>query len=52
MADGEHIIWVVGYRISDYYKVDEQTKTVLQIKVTGGTTDGREDQSTVDGRRC
>ena len=52
VADGEHIIWVVGYRISDYYKVDEQTKTVLQIKVTGGTTDGREDQSTVDGRRC
>ncbi len=52
VADGGHIMWVVGYRISDYYKVDEQTKTVLQIKVTGGTTDGGEDQSTVDGRGC
>ncbi len=43
LADGSHIVWVVGHRISGHYKIDRQTKTVLQIKVTGGTTDGGED---------
>ena len=43
LADGEHIVWVVGHRISGHYKTDRQTKTVLQIRVTGGSTDGGED---------
>ncbi len=51
LADGDHILWVVGQRISEYYKVDKETKTVLQIQVTGGTTDGGKDQSTVDRER-
>jgi tRNA(Ile)-lysidine synthase len=33
LADGSHIIWVLGYRISTAYKVTEQTKTVLRIQV-------------------
>lgn len=34
IADGNHIIWVVGYRISEAVKVTESTKRVLYITVT------------------
>ena len=43
LADGNHILWIVGMRISEHYKINENTKTVLQIQVIGGTSDGRED---------
>lgn len=33
LADGSHIIWVVGHRISEAYKVGQNTKRVM--KVTG-----------------
>ncbi len=33
LADGEHILWVVGYRISEYYKVSENTKRILQVQL-------------------
>ncbi len=33
IADGEHILWVVGYRISEYYKVTENTKHILQVQL-------------------
>ncbi|MBQ9990122.1 MAG: tRNA lysidine(34) synthetase TilS [Lachnospiraceae bacterium] len=33
IADGSHILWVIGYRISAGYKISEQTKTCLRIKV-------------------
>ncbi len=32
LACGEHIVWTVGYRISEYFKTDSQTKTILEIK--------------------
>ncbi|MCR5501758.1 MAG: tRNA lysidine(34) synthetase TilS [Lachnospiraceae bacterium] len=32
VADGNHILWVIGHRISAYYKVGETTKRVLEIK--------------------
>lgn len=35
LADESHIIWVPGYRISQYYKVTDQTKKILQVQ-TGG----------------
>lgn len=35
LADGSHILWVVGYRISQYYKVTSQTKTVLKVQIKG-----------------
>ena len=42
LADGSHILWVTGMRISEYYKVTEQTRTILkvQMKKNGGTEDG------------
>lgn len=33
LADGSHIMWVLGHRISEYYKVTKDTKRVLEIKV-------------------
>ena len=39
LADGSHIMWVIGHRISDYYKVDEHTKRVLKVQLSGGKED-------------
>ena len=36
LADGEHILWIPGYRISERYKVDESTKRILQVQLRGG----------------
>lgn len=32
LSDGPHIVWAIGYRISEYYKVTEQTKCVLEVR--------------------
>ena len=31
LADGPHIIWIAGYRISSHYKVGEETERVLKV---------------------
>ena len=31
VADGNHIIWIVGERISNYFKVSEATRTILSL---------------------
>ena len=36
VAEGSHIAWIVGYRISAYYKVTEETKRILEVQYTGG----------------
>ncbi|MCC8067349.1 MAG: tRNA lysidine(34) synthetase TilS [Clostridiales bacterium] len=33
LADGSHILWVVGYRISEAAKVTEATETVVRIQI-------------------
>lgn len=33
IADGSEIMWVVGYRMSEAYKITDKTKTVLQIQL-------------------
>ena len=35
LADGQHIVWVPGMRISAYYKVTEQTEKILQVYIGG-----------------
>jgi len=40
LADGAHIIWVIGGRISEAYKVSEETKVILEISLDGGKRDG------------
>lgn len=32
LADGSHVLWVVGYRISAYYKITENTRRVLEVQ--------------------
>ena len=39
LADGSHVMWVIGHRISDYYKVKEHTKRVLKVHYHGGNED-------------
>ena len=33
VADGSHIMWVVGHRMSEYYKVTKDTMKVLEVTV-------------------
>ena len=35
LADGQHILWVIGQRISEAYKVTEKTQTILQVTILG-----------------
>lgn len=41
LAEGDHILWITGYRISEYYKVTDSTQTILQVIFDGGKDDGR-----------
>ena len=41
IADENHILWIVGYRISSFYKVTEETKRIIEISVLGRNEDGR-----------
>lgn len=36
IADGSHVMWIIGDRISEGYKVSDQTKTILVISLIGG----------------
>lgn len=33
LADGEHIMWIPGYRMSTAYRVSERTAVVMEIKI-------------------
>ncbi|MGN0373580.1 MAG: tRNA lysidine(34) synthetase TilS [Enterocloster sp.] len=33
LADGSHVMWIIGYRISGYYKIGSDTKQVLQARL-------------------
>ena len=41
LAEGSHVLWVVGFRISEYYKIDNKTKNILQVTCDGGKDYGR-----------
>lgn len=40
LADGAHVLWIPGYRISQCYKVNESTRRILQVQLRGGNHDG------------
>lgn len=40
LADGSHIVWIPGYRISERYKVTGETKRILKVQIDGGKEDG------------
>ncbi len=39
LADGAHIMWVVGHRMSCHYKVEEHTRRILVVTYRGGKED-------------
>ena len=38
LAAGSHVIWLVGYRISEYFKVGGNTNHILQVQLKKGYT--------------
>lgn len=36
LAEDHHILWVVGKRISEYYKITKETQKILKIEISGG----------------
>ena len=32
LADGNHILWVVGYRISSAVKISDKTTKIMEVK--------------------
>ncbi len=45
LADGDHILWIVGGRISEAYKVTETTKRILQVCACGADVEDKEAHS-------
>lgn len=39
LAEDAHILWVIGGRISAYYKIEPDTKRILEIQMSGGNYD-------------
>lgn len=42
LAEDAHVIWVVGGRISASYRIEENTRKILEVQISGGNY--REDQ--------
>lgn len=42
VAEGSHILWIVGYRTNPVYEVKTNTKRILEIQIDQGENYGRE----------
>lgn len=42
LAEGNHILWVIGYRMSSAYQVSKHTNEILEIQIDGGEKYGRD----------
>lgn len=41
IADGEQILWIIGYRMSSGYQITEETQRILQVEITEEEKNGR-----------
>lgn len=41
IAEGSHILWIVGYRMNSAYQINEHTKNILKIEMNKGEKDER-----------
>jgi tRNA(Ile)-lysidine synthase len=41
LADGSHILWVVGYRISEAAKVHSETRTAIKLQMEEISNEGK-----------
>lgn len=39
LTDGSHIVWIPGYRISEYYKITAHTQKVIKVQLGNGEID-------------
>ncbi len=51
LAQGQHVIWLIGYRISEYYKIGRNTKRILKVQLLGKGCEGSETEDE-NGRTC
>lgn len=51
-ADGSHIVWIIGRRVSDHYKVSEETRRYmkLEFKREGDERNGRNQSDDFGGK--
>lgn len=50
LAEDSHILWIVGHRISAHYKVQKETKRILEVQYHGGKDDERVNSGINSGR--
>lgn len=41
LAEGSHVLWIIGWRISEGVKITSQTRRILQVHVSGGKENDR-----------
>lgn len=51
LADGKHIMWIIGYRISEYYKIGPDTTRVLQASALVPERQGQGDRRINEGEK-
>ncbi len=51
LADDSHVLWLLDHRISEYYKINKNTKCILQVQLIGeGLLESRTEEK--NGRTC
>ncbi len=50
LTEGAHVLWILGGRGSEAYRVTEETKAVIEISMNGDTNENKGDQGSYYGR--
>ncbi len=50
LTEDSHVLWIIGERGSEAYRVTEGTKAVIEISVNGDTNENKGDQGSYYGR--